>query len=108
VAIATYAGLACVLALTGAFQPLAVLASVALLLVYLVVCVAALKLRLTRPRLPGAFRAPGGPLVPVLGIATVLWLLFQSRVVELAAILAIAAIAVVYYRIRRQFLPDLL
>lgn len=108
VAIAFYAGVACVLALTGAFQPLAVFASVSLLLVYLVVCAAALKLRFTRSRPPGAFRAPGGPLVPVLGVATVLWLLVQSRLVEIVAILAVAAIAVVYYRIRRQFLPDLL
>jgi APA family basic amino acid/polyamine antiporter len=107
VAIAGYAGLGCLLALTGAFQPLAVLASVSLLLVYLVVCVAALKLRLTRPRMPGAFRAPGGPLVPLLGIATVLWLLLQSSLMEGAAVLAIAAIAFVYYRVRRQFLPDL-
>ncbi|MCX6538520.1 MAG: amino acid permease [Acidobacteria bacterium] len=106
VAIAAYAGLACVLALTGAFRPLAVLASVSLLLVYLVVCVAALKLRLTRPRAPGAFRAPGGPLISLLGIVTVLWLLAQSRLVEAVAVLAIAAIAIVYYRVRRQFLPD--
>jgi amino acid transporter len=108
VAIAAFAGLACLLALTGAFQPLAVLASVSLLLVYLVVCVAALKLRLTQPLAPGAFRAPGGPLVPLLGIGTVLWLLFQSRLVEAVAVLAVAAIACVYYRVRRQFLPDLL
>jgi amino acid transporter len=108
VAIAAYAGVACLLALTGAFEPLAVLASVSLLLVYLVVCVAALKLRLTRPRPAGAFRAPGGPLVPLLGIGTVVWLLLQSRLVEGLAVLAIAAIACVYYRIRRQFLPDLL
>ena len=108
VAIAAYAGLTCLLAITGAFQPLAVLASVSLLLVYLVVCVAALKLRLTRPRAPGAFRAPGGPLVPVLGIATCLWLLAQSSLAEAAAVLAIAAMAFVYYRVRRQFVPDLL
>lgn len=106
-AIGMYAGIACVLALTGAFRPLAMFASVSLLLVYLVVCVAALKLRLTRSRPPGAFRAPGGPLVSLLGIATVCWLLVQSRFVEIVAVLAIAAIAIVYYRIRRQFLPEL-
>ena len=108
VAIVAYAGLACLFALTGAFQPLAVFASVSLLLVYLIVCVATIKLRRTRPRPPGAFRAPGGLLVPLLGIATVLWLLAQSRLVEIVAILAVAAIAIVYYRIRRQFLPELL
>jgi amino acid transporter len=108
VAIVAYAGLGCLFAVTGAFQPLAVLASVSLLLVYLVVCLAALTLRRTRSRPPGAFRAPGGPLVPLLGIATCLWLLVQSRLVEIVAVLAVAAIAIVYYRVRRQFLPDLL
>ena len=106
VAIAVYAGLGCLFAVTGAFQALAVLSSVSLLLVYLVICVAALRLRFRGIRPPGAFRSPGGPLVPLLGIATVLWLLAQSRLVEGIAILAVVALAVVYYRIRRQFLPD--
>jgi amino acid transporter len=67
VAIATYAAASCLLAISGGFRPLAVIASVSLPLVYLAVCLAALKLRVTRDHPPGAFRAPGGPLVPVLG-----------------------------------------
>jgi amino acid transporter len=107
VAIALFAGIACVFAVTGAFQSLAVLASVSLLLVYLLVCFAAFRLRMTKAARPeGAFRAPGGPLVPALAIVTVLWLLMQCRVVEGVAVVAIGAIAVVYYRVRRQFLPD--
>ncbi|MCX6545853.1 MAG: hypothetical protein NTV05_15745 [Acidobacteria bacterium] len=69
---------------------------------------ATLKLRLTRPLAPGAIRAPGGPVVPLLGIGAVLWLLLQSRFVEAAAVLAIAAIACMYHRVPRQLLPDLL
>jgi hypothetical protein len=32
----------------------------------------------------------------------------QSRLVEIVAVLAVSAIAIVYYRIRRQFVSDLL
>jgi len=107
IAIAAFAGLTCFVALTGAFEALAVLASAALLLVYLAICVAALKRRFTHARAPGDFRAPGGPLVPGLGVAVVLWLLAQTRPVEIVVPLALVALAVVYYRIRRQFEPDL-
>jgi len=102
VAIATYAAASCLLAISGAFKPLAVIASVSLLLVYLAVCLAALKLRLTRDLPPGAFRAPGGPIVPVLGALTVLALLAQTTRAERVGIGIALAAAVVYYVLRRR------
>ena len=64
VAIITYAAVSCALAVSGTFKPLAILASVSLLLIYLAVCLAALRVRYSGPAPAGAFRAPGGPLVP--------------------------------------------
>jgi len=86
VAIVTYAAVSCALAVSGTFRPLAILASVSLLLIYLAVCLAALKLRFAGPAPAGAFRAPGGPLVPALGAVTVVWLLAHTTRTEAAGL----------------------
>jgi APA family basic amino acid/polyamine antiporter len=102
VAILTAALLLFVVAVSGAFRPLAILSSVSRLLIYLAVCLGALRMRLTRPMVPGAFRAPGGPVVPVLGALAVLWLLSHSTRVQISALAATAALAVVYYWFRQK------
>lgn len=104
VAIAAYAAAACLLAISGTFRPLAVLASVSLLLVYLAVCLAVLKIRASGPAPAGAFRAPGGPLVPVFGAVTVGWLLAHTTSSEAAGIAVAIGAAAVYYLARRQVL----
>jgi len=101
VAIATVAGLIILLAVTGEFRRLAVLSSISILCVYLAVCVAALRLRYTRKQIPGAFRAPGGPLVGILGAAAVVWLLSHSTRVEVSAVAGLLVLATVYFFARR-------
>jgi amino acid transporter len=105
VAIAAYAAASCVLSISGGFRPLAVIASVSLLLVYLAVCLAVLKLRVTRDLPAGAFRAPGGPIVPVLGALTVLALLAQTTRTEMFGIGIALAAAAMYYVVRRRVSP---
>ena len=100
-AIGIYAAIGCVMAMTGAFKPLAILSSSALLVVYFVVCLAALKLRMTRARAAGAFRAPGGPLVSVAGMLTVAWLLAHCTPAEGIAVAGTIAAAGGYYLLRR-------
>jgi amino acid transporter len=104
IAIATYAAVSCAMAMSGTFKPLAILASVSLLLIYLIVCLAALTLRRSGDRPAGAFRAPGGPLVPVLGAATVGWLLAHSTRAEAFGLAVTVVGAGAYYMVRRQFL----
>lgn len=101
ISILVFAGLTLVVSITGAFRPLAVLSSMALLLVYLGVCLAALKLRYTRARAPGAFRMPGGPVPALLASATVVWLLAHSTAREAIAMAALLGAAMVYYVVRR-------
>lgn len=101
-AIITYAAITLALALSGGFKALAILSSAALLLTYLAVCLAALKLRYTRPRLPGAFRAPGGPTVALLASAVVLWVLSHSTRQEAVSMAALIALSILYYMIRRR------
>jgi len=102
VAICVHAGLGCVLAVSGAFKPLAIFANGSLLLVYLAVCLAAFKLRLAGTRPAGAFRAPGGVLVSVSGAVTVVWLLAQGSLAETAALAGVTAAASGYYLLRRR------
>ncbi len=105
VAIISFAAVTLLLSLSGGFKALAVLASMALLLVYLAVCLAALKLRYSRPRPPGSFRAPGGPTVGLLASATVIWVLAQSTRREAVAMAAVIALSVLYYFVRRMAAP---
>jgi amino acid transporter len=84
-------------AASGAFRPLAVLATISQLLIYLFVCLAVLQLRRRRGGSPTTFRVPGGPAIPLLGAAAVLWLLSHSTAVEIAGIAAMLAVATAYY-----------
>lgn len=102
VAIVSYAAFALLLTLSGGFKALAVLSSMALLLTYLAVCLAALQFRYRRPRVPGSFRAPGGPTVAVLASAVVIWVLAHSTRKETLSMAALMAASVVYYVIRRR------
>ena len=101
VAIVTVAVLIILLAVTGEFKPLAILSSTSILCVYLAVCLGALRLRYTRKQIPGSFRAPGGPVVGILGAASVLWLLSHSTRIEIGAVAGTLALAAIYFFARR-------
>jgi basic amino acid/polyamine antiporter, APA family len=100
VAIVVYAALLFVFTISGAFRPLAVLATVSQLLIYLAVCLGVLRMR--RVRTP-AFRVPGGPLVPMLGAAAALWLLSNSTSAEVLAVTVTLGIATIYYVVRTRY-----
>jgi len=102
ISILAFATVTLLLSLTGGFQELAVLGSMALLLIYLAVCLAALRLRYTRPRLPGSFRAPGGPAVALLASAVVLWVLAHSTRQETLGMAALLALSTLYYLLRKR------
>jgi APA family basic amino acid/polyamine antiporter len=85
------------LSATGAFSHLAMLSVVSTLLVYLAICVGALRLRYTRPRQPGAFRARGGPTIGILGMAVVLWLLASTAPSNVAVMASVLLVATLYF-----------
>jgi amino acid transporter len=109
ISILAFAGVTLLFALSGGFRALAVVSSMALLLLYLAVCLAALRFRLTRPAVPGGFRTPGGPTVALLASAVVLWVLAQSTRREILTMSAIVAACVLVYLLRsarRRAGPD--
>ncbi len=87
VAILIHAVLCLGFALSGSFEKLAVLAVIATLIVYLICCLAAIQLRRRDIRDEGAvpFKIPGGPVIPLIASAIVVWLMTASTKEEVLA-----------------------
>jgi len=101
VAVIFFAVVVCAFALSGTFRYLAVFATGSLLLIYLGVSLAVLRLR-QRDGLPraGEFRLPLGPLIPLLSSLIVIWLLVQVPVQEALSIAGLVGASVVVYGLR--------
>ena len=98
-AIITYASLIFIFSVSGGFKQLAILASAALLLVYLSVILATIKLRREKEdELEKTFKVPGGLIVPFIGMASILWLLTSLNKWEiLSTIIFITTICLVFF-----------
>ncbi len=105
VSIALQTTVACALAITSAFAPLAIIANVAALLVYFACAVAAWQLRRRNVQAGGIpFRVPGAALVPFLACAVIIGLLSSITLAEwrvLVLVLATASVLFVATRRRR-------
>ena len=96
----------------AAFLPLRILAelvNIGTLLAFVIVCAAVLIMRRTHPDAERPFRAPLGPVVPVLGILSCLLLMFSLPVenwVRLAVWLFLGLIVYFAYGYRRSALRN--
>jgi len=105
IAVVCYLGLATLLALSGGFAVLAVVAASGTLAMYLICCLGVLRLRakgVSGTETP--FVMPGGPTIPVLaslGIVALLASLERTELLWLGVVLAVCAIP---YWVRRQAL----
>jgi amino acid transporter len=98
VAIVLQSMLVMILAVTGSFEKLAVIANGSILLVYVACCAAVLQLRRRGVQESGApFRVPLAGVVPVLAIAAIAWLLKSLTSDEWRALLVVLAVAIVIY-----------
>ena len=108
VSIAIQSALACTLAITSAFERLAIIANVAALLVYFACSLAAWQLRRRDVRAGGIpFRVPGGGIVPLLSCAVIIGLLSAITLPEwrvLALIIGVASLLFAVTRRRREAL----
>jgi amino acid transporter len=102
-AVITYALLIFVFAVSGGFKQLAILASSAILLIYLAVIVATVVLRSRKDDVTEkTFKMPGGWIIPVIGIAAIIWLLTSlSRWELLSTIIFIALICIGYFVMKK-------
>lgn len=95
VAIIIFAIAIFVAALAGGFEQLAVFASAAILIIYLSVMLATIKLRKKIDK--DSFIVPGGNIIPVIGIAAIAWLFTSlSRKEIFTMVIFIVVISVIY------------
>lgn len=103
VAIGLHAALCALLALTGTFASLAVLVVLLTLLVYLACCLATIQLQRRDVRADGAvpFKVPGGPVIPILASAIIIWLMSSSTRQEFMALAVMLAVSTVVFFVMR-------
>ena len=97
-----FAGLIFIFSISGGFKQLAILASAAILLIYLLVIIATIKLRSKKQETTEkTFKVPGGLIIPIIGIVSILWLLTSLSTWEIVStIIFIAVICVVYFTMK--------
>lgn len=102
IAIATYATIAFALSYNSTFQQLAVLSNMAVLLLYIMCCLAAVVLKKRDVRCDGAapFDFPGGGIIPVAAILVIVWILAHATREEFAITGAALVVATGLYFVR--------
>ncbi|MEP7256249.1 MAG: APC family permease [Ferruginibacter sp.] len=100
-AIVVYSTVGAIFASTGGFKQLAVLASSSVLIIYLAVVLATIKLRYKKDiNEPGSFIIPGGLIVPILAVGTICWFLSHVTFAEARALTIFFGVLTVIYFIR--------
>jgi amino acid transporter len=98
-AVITYGLLIFIFSIAGGFQQLAIMASAIILLVYLAVILSTIALR--KKKIEGDeknFKAPGGIITPLIGIAAIIWLLTSLGKWEiLSTLIFIVTVIVIYF-----------
>jgi amino acid transporter len=97
--IISFAALIFIFSVSGGFQQLAILASAAILLIYLLVVLATIKIKLKKEYASsGTFEVPGGLIIPFIGIAAITWLLSSLSKWEIfSTIIFIALVSIIYF-----------
>ena len=91
-----------ILASSGGFKQLATLASSSVLLIYLAVVLAMIRLRFKKEETaaPG-FKVPGGLIIPILAVATICWFIYQVTWSEVKALSIFFLVCTALYLINR-------
>ncbi|MBK7434930.1 MAG: amino acid permease [Chitinophagaceae bacterium] len=99
-AVITYAILIFIFSVSGGFKQLAVLASCAVLIIYLAVVLAMVRFRFKKEEVSDekTFRVPGGLVFPVIAVVSIIWLLSHLSSTEiLSTLIFIAIICAIYF-----------
>lgn len=103
VAIITQCAVTFLMALTGTFAHLAILANIAVLTLYLLCCIAAWRLVRMGVQEGGTpFRVAGGSVIPWLAVAMIVWILSHATAAEFGTIAGTLAVAALLYAIRKN------
>jgi amino acid transporter len=100
-AILLYAGLGFTMAGAGGFRQLAVIASASMLLVYFGVSLSVIKLRKSKPSVPGEFKIPLGYTVPILSALIILFFLSNLSGFEMrGTLIFIVVLSLIYFLVK--------
>ena len=103
-AIISFSVIAFIMAVSGGFRQLIVLATITLLISYAGVALALIKFRLKDSKTyPAKFLLPGGLVIPRLTLIILGWFLFQSKLNELIAVGIFLAVLSVIYAVKLFF-----
>jgi amino acid transporter len=105
-AVIAYGLMIFIFAISGGFQQLAIMASAIILLIYLAVILATIKLRRIKTQKDEkTFTAPGGLITPLVGIGFIIWLLTSLGKWEVLSTLIFMAIVMIIYWVTRWVKP---
>lgn len=104
--ILTYAMVGFLLAAIGSFEKLAVIATGGILLQYLGVSLAVIKLRFTQKSNPGAFKIPGGFTVPILSSGIIIYFLSKMTSTKAIGTLILTLYLTIIYLVKRKVTKD--
>lgn len=104
IAIIVYAIIAFVLAVTGNFVNLVVLSSGAIIIIYIGVVLAVIKMRYSQKRKPGEFKIPGGLTVPIFAIGAMLYFLSYLTWSEIVGIFIFIGIASLLFFVNKKII----
>ena len=104
-AIISFSAIAFIMAVSGGFRQLIVLATITLLITYAGVTLALIKFRLKENKLyPAGFKLPGGLLIPIVTLIILGWFLCQSKSNEIIAVGIFLAVLSVIYAVKIFFI----
>lgn len=101
IAIIVYATIGFILAISGSFEQLAIIASSSMLMIYLGVALSVLRLRQSKHKNLTGFKIPGGFIVPIIAVIIILYFLSNlSQKEMIVTCIIIAVLSIVFWLIK--------
>ena len=102
-AIIVWALLIFIFSVSGGFKQMAILASASILIIYLTVILATIKMRTKKQEASEkTFKIPGGLTVPLIGIAAICWMFTSLGKWEILSVLIFIAVVCVIYFVMKK------
>jgi amino acid transporter len=92
IAIIVYATIGFLLAVSGSFEKLAIIASSSMLILYLGVALSVIKLRYSNEKISDGFKIPGGWTIPIIAVLIILYFLSNLPIKEMIVTAVVIAV----------------